>query len=102
MQIVVHDPIIDRKERQITSATSPPTTVDSTTTVKSTTIEKPPTTAKPTTTSTTPKFIGGHSYHSFNITCKNIPKEGVKKTVVHVFQGKYVPNIFILKLIIIF
>lgn len=96
MQIVVHDPIIDRIKRQTNSTTS------STTTVKSTTTTEKPTTAKPTTTATTPKFIGGHSYHSFNITCKNIPKEGVNETVVHVFQGKYVSNIFILKLIIIF
>lgn len=79
VQIVVHDPIIDRKKRQsntsITSAniTPPPTT---------TTVKQP-------TTATTTKFIGGHGNHRFNITCKSIPTEGVNETVVHVFKGKY-------------
>lgn len=86
MQIVVHDPIIDRKKRQShTSKAS--ATITTTTTVKQPTTTR--TTVKQPTTATTTKFIGGHGNHRFNITCKSIPTEGVNETVVHVFKGKY-------------
>uniref|UniRef100_A0A8W8LB30 ZP domain-containing protein n=1 Tax=Magallana gigas TaxID=29159 RepID=A0A8W8LB30_MAGGI len=77
VQIVVHDPIIDRKKRQ------------SNTSITSANITPPPPTktVKQPTTATTTKFIGGHGNHRFNITCKSIPTEGVNETVVHVFKG---------------
>lgn len=33
-------------------------------------------------------IVGGHRVHQFVIECNSIPKEGVTKTVVHVFQDK--------------
>lgn len=83
MQIVVYDPIIDRvkRENQPNSTTTQSSGAPAST---------PLTTATPsTTTVTTTQFIGGHGNHRFNITCKNIPTEGVNETVVHVFKGKY-------------
>lgn len=35
-------------------------------------------------------IVGGHFFHQFVIECKSLPDEGVNKTVVHVFQDKYV------------
>ncbi|XP_062611004.1 uncharacterized protein LOC134272853 [Saccostrea cucullata] len=32
--------------------------------------------------------VGGHTGHQFVITCKDIPNQGISKTVAHVFQGR--------------
>lgn len=52
------------------------------------------TTLKPLTNTSTlapiKQFTGGHGTHSFIVTCKSIPQEGINKTVVHVFQGRFV------------
>ncbi|XP_052691727.1 uncharacterized protein LOC128169664 [Crassostrea angulata] len=64
VNIVVHDPNIDG-----------PTT-------------PAPTPLTSTTSPITTQYIGGFGTHSFTITCKNIPEEGINETVVHVFKGK--------------
>lgn len=88
MQIVVHDPIIDRKKRQ-SQTSKASATIITTITVEQPTTTTTTTTVKQPTIATTTKFIGGHGNHKFNITCKSIPTEGVNETVVHVFKGKY-------------
>lgn len=87
MQIVVHDPIIDRKKRRSQTSKASATIITTITVEQPTTTTT--TTVKQRTTATTTKFIGGHGNHKFNITCKSIPTEGVNETVVHVFKGKY-------------
>lgn len=84
IQIVVHDPVIDRPKRALTSLSSPSSSSISST---SATGQPPSITPLP----TTAHVIKGDSTHSFNITCKSIPEDGVNRTVVHVFQEKYVP-----------
>lgn len=86
IQIVVHDPVIDRPKRALTSLSSPSSSSISST---SATGQPPSITPLP----TTAHVIKGDSTHSFNITCKSIPEDGVNRTVVHVFQENVYKNL---------
>lgn len=82
VQIVVKDPTFDVKGTTSTPQSSQSTTVSTTTT---------PTTNTPANgrrKRDQTQIIGGYGNHWFNVTCKNIPEEGVNRTVVHVLQGK--------------
>lgn len=82
IQIVVHDPVIDRQKRNVISPSpSSPST--------STTGYSPGTTP----VTTTAHLIERVNTHSFNITCKSIPEDGVNRTVVHVFQENVYNNL---------